>query len=121
MDAGSELSPEKVEECERSFQAFDADKSGFLDKIEFKAALSAVGIALTDDADVDRVFGELSSDGFVERDSYLGYLEQFFSTSDDADSLLKSLQTLGDPDNVSEEMLQQPPLTDDDVAYLMSK
>lgn len=115
------ISEERMAEFERSFDAFDADKSGHLDKIEFKAALSAVGIALSDDADVDRVFSELSSEGFVERDAYLAYLEQFFSTSDDADSLMKSLQTLGDPENVSEEMLQQPPLTDDDVAYLMSK
>ena len=31
-------------EFESSFNHFDSDKSGFLDKHEFKAALSAVGV-----------------------------------------------------------------------------
>lgn len=115
------ISEERMQEFERSFDAFDHDKSGHLDKDEFKAALSAVGIALSDGEDLDRVFSELSTEGFVTREAYMSYLEQFFSTSDDADSIMKSLQTLGDPDNMTEDMLQQPPLTQEDIDYLMSK
>jgi len=66
-------------------------------------------------------FSKLSTDDYVSKETYIDYLVQFYSTSDDADSIMKSLQVLGDPNNVKEAMLKQPPLDDDDIKYLMSK
>ena len=83
----------------------------------------------------------------IDQTTFVNYLEEFFTTSDDAESIVvtffflvfssfvfhiswfpkgfvffqKSLQVLGDPENVTEEMLSQPPLTEEDIAYLMAK
>eukprot|EP00494_Astrolonche_serrata_P024863 UN25123 len=56
MDLGTSASDAQREEWSQSFDTFDADKSGYLDKVEFKAALSAIGIALNEE-DFDKVFG----------------------------------------------------------------
>jgi len=114
------LSEEKKAEIESAFQTFDADQSGLLDKSEFRAALCAIGVALSD-PEFDKVFDELQSDVHIDNATFLQYLEEFFTTSDDAESIVKSLQVLGDPENVTEEMLSQPPLDAEDVAYLMAK
>jgi len=120
LDGGETLSEEKRKEIQSAFTAFDADNSGLLDKNEFKAGLCAIGVSLSD-PEFDKVFSELQTDAHIDQDTFLGYLEEFFTTSDDADSIVKSLQVLGDPENVTEEMLSQPPLSTEDVAYLMAK
>lgn len=121
LDDGGSISDERMEEFHQSFTVFDHDHSGHLNKNEFKAALSAVGVALNE-SDLDKVFGELrTAEGFIEEETYINYLVQFFSQGDNADALMKSLQVLGDPENITAEMLAQPPLTEDDVAYIMDK
>lgn len=118
LDDSNAVSEDRMAEFNQAFDHFDADKSGNLNQMEFKAALSGVGIALNDE-DCERVFGELSVDGFIERQVYLDYLTEFFSTSDTSDSVMKSLQVLGDPENVSDDMLAG--LSAEDKDYLMSK
>lgn len=119
LDQGDVLSEEKLAEIASAFQAFDADNSGHLNKAEFSAALCAIGVALSQ-ADLDRTFDELKgADEHIAEKEFKDYLEQFFTTSDDAESVFKSLQVLGDPENVTEEMLAQ--LSAEDVAYLMGK
>lgn len=121
LDQGDVLSEEKLGEIQSAFNAFDHDNSGHLNKNEFQAALCAIGVSLNEQ-DLDRTFDELKgADEHVAEKEFKDYLEQFFTTSDDAESVFKSLQVLGDPENVTEEMLAQPPLTEEDVQYLMSK
>lgn len=126
MDSGDTISDERMAEFEKSFDVFDHDKSGQMNKLEFKAALSAIGIALNDD-DCERVFTELCSDHDtdgkqeIDKQTYMNYVVSFFTTSDDADSIMKSLHVLGDPENVSEDMFNQPALSDEDREYLMSR
>lgn len=48
LDGEETLSAEKKAEIESAFTAFDADNSGMLDKTEFRAALCAIGVALSD-------------------------------------------------------------------------
>jgi len=120
MDDTEVLSEEKKKEIESAFKAFDKDHSGLLDKLEFKAALCAVGVSLSE-TEFEEVFANLQTEAHIDQPVFLKYLEEFFTTSDDADSIVKSLQVLGDPENVTEEMLSQPPLTAEDVEYLMGK
>jgi len=122
MEDGETVSDDKLKEFNETFDHFDKDNSGKLDKSEFQAAMSGVGIALNEE-DFERVFDELKDEeeGHIARDTYITYLTNFFSTSDTADSVLKSLQVLGDPENITEEMLSQPPLSPEDVEYLLSK
>lgn len=119
LEDSNEISEEKLQEFNESFDHFDADNSGHMNKLEFKAALSAVGIALSD-PDCDRVYSELSTgEGFIERETYINYLVAFFSTSDNADSIMKSFQILGDPENLSDDMMTL--LTEEDREYLNAK
>jgi actinin alpha len=121
MDSGNEISAERMAEFERSFDVFDTDKSGKMNKMEFKAALSAIGIALNEE-DLDRVFGELSAgEGDLDKSTYMNYVESFFTTDDDADSIMKSLHVLGDPENVTAEMFNNPQLTQEDQEYLLAQ
>jgi len=121
MDSGNELSDERMAEFEKSFDVFDTDNSGKMNKMEFKAALSAIGIALNEE-DLERVYGELSAgQGDMDKATYMEYVVSFFTTSDDADSIMKSLHVLGDPENVTEAMFDNPQLTEEDRQYLMGK
>merc|ERR1719447_19445 len=109
----------KLEEFENTFNHFDVDKSGKLDKDEFKAALSGNGIALTD-AEFEEKFQEYCDENnMVVKDAYIAYLTEFFSTSDSADSVIKSLSQLGDPKNVTPEMFNN--FSQEDIDYLLSK
>jgi len=119
LDLSTSATEEQREEWSQSFDTFDADKSGFLDKTEFKAALSAIGIALSDE-DFDKTFEELAEEAKLSRDIYTKYLEEFFSQSDDAESVLKSLQVLGNPKASEEEDLKKlAGLSDDDIQFLL--
>ncbi len=55
----SQLSEEKLQEFRDSFAHFDANKNGWLDKIEFKAALSALSIPFKDDGEFAKVFTQV--------------------------------------------------------------
>merc|ERR550517_2056997 len=76
MDLTTSATDEQRQEWSNSFDAFDADKSGYLDTNEFKAALSAIGIALNDD-DFASTFAELAEEDKISRDAYTSYLEDF--------------------------------------------
>lgn len=111
------VSEEQVAEWEKAFETFDADKSGLLEIHEFRACLSAVGIALSE-SDFDDTFRSVSYEAKVTREQFIAYLTQFFTTSDDANSLIKSLQVLGDPDDFDYETSG---LSAEDAEYLQSK
>merc|ERR550539_1704872 len=121
MDSGNVISDERMAEFEKSFDVFDDDNSGKMSKNEFKAALSAIGIALNDE-DLDRVFAELSGEaGDIDKPTYIQYVTSFFTTSDDEASIMKSLHILGDPENVTKEMFNSPQLNEEDQEYLLAK
>jgi len=119
MDDGDVLSDDKINEIRSAFSTFDADKSGHLNKPEFSAALCAIGVALMD-SELDRTFDELKEgDNHISLDTFEQFLVHHFTNSDDADSVMKSLQVLGDPENVDESMFSS--MSPEDREYIMSK
>lgn len=119
MDLSTSASEEQRKEWSDSFDTFDSDNSGFLDKVEFKAALNAIGIALSEE-EFDSVFNSVADEAKISRKSYTGYLEDFFSQTDDADSFVKSLETMGGSKAESEEDLKKLNcFDDDDIAFLL--
>jgi len=116
MESDDGVSAERLAEWEKAFEVFDADKSGHLNKDEYKAALSGVGVAL-DEADFDANWSSMcSEDGFIEKQHFIDYLTAFFTTSDTGDSIMKSLQVLGDPAAPSDDMWTG--MSDEDKEYL---
>lgn len=116
MEGDDGISEERMAEWEKAFGVFDVDHSGHLSKDEYKAALSGVGVSL-DAEDLEANWGSnASDDGFIEKQQFLDYLTAFFTTSDTADSIMKSLQVLGNPDDPSDDMFVG--MSDEDKAYL---
>lgn len=110
------ISEERIAEWEKAFKVFDADNSGHLNKDEYKAALSGVGVSLEEE-DLDANWSSMSSeDGFIEKQQFIDYLTAFFTTSDTADSIMKSLQVLGDPEQPSDDMFAG--MSEEDRDYL---
>jgi len=119
----SKISDEKVQEFTESFNHFDADKSGQMDKVEFKAALSAMSVPFKDDAAFDKVFNEVSEgQTHVTLSQYIRYLAALEEDKDTPDQLIESFKMIADnAETVSEAQLSCPPLSADDVQYLLSQ
>jgi len=115
VDIGGGVSDEKKAEFEKAFSVFDADKSGRLSKDEYKAALSGVGISL-DEEEFEANWGSMSEEGTISKEQFMNYLENFYSTSDTAESVLKSLQVLGNPDEFDASMCVG--MSQEDIDYL---
>jgi len=116
VEVENSVSQERLDEWNKAFDVFDVDKSGHLNKDEYKAALSGVGVAL-DEGDLDANWSSMcTEDGFIERQQFLDYLTAFFTTSDTADSIMKSLQVLGDPEAPTDDMFIG--MSEEDKEYL---
>jgi len=118
----SKISQEDLDEFEKTFNHFDADKSGKLDKLEFKAALSAIGVPFKDDAAFEIVFGSVSQgDVKVTKAQFVQYMTSIREDKDTADQIKASFAMIADQaDTVSAQALAVPPLTDDDIKYLQA-
>lgn len=114
------ISDEMRKEWDNAYVVFDKDSSGALNKDEYKAALSAVGVSLTEE-DFDSNFSSLANaEGQVTRDQFFAYLEKFYSTEDTAESITNSCQLLGDPSSQDFDM-NSLGLDEEDIAYLKSQ
>jgi len=116
MEESGGVSDERKAEWEKAFSVFDTDKSGHLNKDEYKAALSGVGVALDEEDFEDNWKNMANEEGFIEKQTFLEYLEAFFTTSDTAESIMKSLQVLGNPEAPSDDMWTG--MSEEDRAYL---
>ncbi|MES1912100.1 MAG: hypothetical protein MHM6MM_004434 [Cercozoa sp. M6MM] len=121
VDSAS-LSPEQLAEVEQSFDHFDQDKSGFLDKIEFKAALNAIGVPFREGEEFDNLFAQVAQgDGRISRDEFINYLTTIKADREDAATLLESFKTLADQRSaIAAPQLRVPPMEDQDIEFLLS-
>jgi len=118
----SKISEEKVAECKASFTHFDQNADHALDKLEFKAANSAMSVVFKNDDHFNKVFEEVSAGkGSVNLEQYMKYIVALQEDRDSPDQLKDSFrQMAGDNDTITGDQLNIPPLTEDDVNYLRS-
>jgi Ca2+-binding EF-hand superfamily protein len=118
----SKISEEKVAECKASFMHFDADGDNALDKLEFKAANSAMSVSFKNDDHFKQTFEAVSEGkGSVNLDQYMKYIVALQEDRDTPEQLKDSFrQMAGDSDTITPEQLAIPPMTDEDVAYLLA-
>jgi len=110
------ISDEMRAEWEKAYTIFDRDNSGHLSKDEYRAALSAVGISLSDE-DFEQTFATQAVEAHISKEQFLTYLESFYSTEDTADSITKSCQLLGNP-HAGDFDMDQLGLDEEDMDYL---
>jgi len=118
---GSGVSSEQLQEFRETFKAFDKDGSGMLEKHEFKACMSALGYALSDDQ-VDRIYNERAKKhpGKMIFEEFVDYMIQRTEDSDTPSSVKMAFKALAsDKDHITEDELRRA-LDPETVSYLLS-
>lgn len=113
----------KKQEIEASFNHFDKDKSGYLDRLEFKAALSALSIPFKDENAFNALYSQVSEgNDKISKEQFTKYVTGIYEAKDTPDQLVTSFQLLADQGNtISPQQLNMHPLTPADIEWLKSK
>jgi len=121
--AETKLSDEKVKEIEDSFNHFDSNKNGVLDKLEFKAALSAMSVFFPSDTEFEEVLTRVSGGSSkVTKEQYLNYVQAKYQDKDTPDQIKESFKAVaGGADTITLEQLNCRPLTEEDIAWLKER
>jgi len=116
----TKLSDEKLAEMKASFNHFDKNKNGALEKLEFKAALSAMSIFFTSDADFDRTYQNVTQGNpNITMDQYLAYLTSKYQDKDSPDQIKESFKAVADGGaTLSRQHLSAPYFSDQDAEFL---
>jgi Ca2+-binding EF-hand superfamily protein len=121
--ATTTISEEQLKEFESSFVHFDKDSSGFLDRIEFKAALSALGVPFKDEEAFNKVFLQVSEGNpKISKSQFVNYLITISEDKDTPDSIKASFQQLSEnSDSIARSQLHVQPLSEQEIDYLSVK
>jgi Ca2+-binding EF-hand superfamily protein len=113
-------SEETLKQIRESFDHYDENSNGLLNKIEFNAACMEMGIALKTQEDKDNLFNDVGSGGEVTFEQYAKWMESRVKvTMDNAESAKAAFKAIADGrDFITEAQLGTPPLTDEDREYL---
>jgi len=119
----SQISAEKIQEFKESFAHFDANKNNTLDRLEFKAAAGAMSVPFRDEACFNKVFSEVAEGKTtINLDQFLRYMTKLQQDTDTPEQLTEAFRSLAhDADTVTPAQLAVPPLTEEDVKFLVSQ
>jgi len=125
-EASSGVSAEQMQEFRESFDHFDENKNGALDKLEFKACLSSMGLADVDlaggaDKKYDQLWAKIpkNASSEVEFDAYVNYMK---SVTEDAVTQEQFAEQMGivagGKDFVTENDMIKAGMTPDQIEYV---
>jgi len=116
------LSAETIAEIRDSFKHFDTDSDHTLNKVEFKAAASALSVPFKNDDELTQIFNSISQgNAVINEDQYVAWVTALKEDKDTPEQLKASFKSLAnDGVSIRAEQLRVPPLTEDDIAYLLS-
>ena len=119
----SAVSEDQLREFEASFAHFDKDGSGQLDKLEFKAALSALSIPFKTDEQFLKVFNQVSQgNDKISKQQFVNYMWELSEDKDTPDQIKQSFNILADAsENITPEQLRVPPMQDKEINYLTER
>jgi len=104
----SGISDEQLAEFKNSFNHFDSNSNGFLNAVEFRAALMVVNVPFRDDAAFNKVYQKNSAnEEGVSLDGYIQFMTHLAADKDTAEQVKESFQTLagGHMDHITEAQL----------------
>jgi len=122
--ATTTISDEQLKEFEESFRHFDKDKSGALDKLEFKAALSALSIPFKDEEAFDRLFLQISEGNpRISKEQFMNYMISISEDKDTPDAIKQSFVTMADGNQkeIAKPQLNCVPLQTNEIDYLAER
>lgn len=116
------VSDEKKAEFKNTFDRFDADKSGCLNPVEFKACLVAIGIPFKEDTFHETFSNASAGQEKIHFQEFMNFMVAFEEDRDTPDSVATNLKLMADENGtITAAQLNCPPLDENDAAYLMSK
>jgi actinin alpha len=116
--SNSSVSAEQLAEFKEVFEHFDKDRTGFLDRLQFKSSLQSIGEDYPD-AELDRIIGQIGTNGRVGFEAFANFVSSKAADSDTKPQILEAFRTLsGDKDFVTEEDLRRA-LPAEKVNYLI--
>lgn len=91
----SNISESQLKDFRDTFKFFDKEKSGFLGKIQFKAACAAVGEDIPDEK-LEQTFTQFDQDkdGKISFDEFIGFISQVAKEGSGKDDLLQAFKDL---------------------------
>jgi len=122
--ATSSISEDQLREFEASFAHFDKDGSGYLDRIEFKAALSALSIPFKDEETFNKLFLSISQGHAqkISKEQFMNYMISISEDKDTSEQIKASFQLLADQGSrITTQQLRIPPLQENEIGYLGDK
>jgi len=122
--AKTTVSDEQLKEFEASFNHFDKDKSGSLDRLEFKAALSALSIPTKNEEDFDRLFKQVSEGNpRISKEQFMNYLISISEDKDTPEAIKSSFSTMadGNQNQIARPQLNCVPLQNVEIDYLTTR
>jgi len=115
-----EASPEQMKEFEDTFRHFDKNNDNHLDRLEFKACLSALGIPFRDEHAYEQVFLLVANGGEgITLDQFVKYMKDLTTDRDTPEQIKNSFKILADEKAViSGHELKVHPLEESDIHFL---
>jgi len=107
------LTAEQAEELKECFKHFDKDKDGLLERLEFGAALLALGSTISleeKDGELDKIIKRIDKDrdGKVNFEEFTEHMKLALSDKDTPEQIIDAFRTLaGDADFITEVQLRQ--------------
>lgn len=123
-EQSSKISPEQMAEFKESFDHFDSQKSGKLSKLDFKSALSGLGIIELDFEGGNAVFNSIfervsHGSDTVSFEQFVEYMTSITADTINVDQLRDSFTTLaGNKDHLTVTDMRVGQLNDGQIEYL---
>jgi len=118
----SNITEDQMAEFRETFKHFDKDRSGALDKLEFRACLQTLGQAYSDEA-FNKLFSELAKGSEkIDLDTFVKYMISLLEDTDDAAQIKQSFKILAnDRPLITSSDLRVPPLQNAEIEYLTTR
>jgi len=118
----SNITDDQIAEFQDTFKHFDKDRSGALDKLEFRACLQTLGQAYSDEA-FNKLFAQLAGGNEkIDMDTFVKYMISLLEDTDSAIQIKQSFKILANErNNISSSDLQVPPLQNTEIEYLTTR
>lgn len=118
-----EVSEEQIEEFKKTFDHFDKDKSGELNKLEFKACLASLDEDVSEE-EFESTFAQLdeNDDGQITFDEFLSWISTVKREGSGHEDVIKAFLLLsGGNDTITEAQLRSSGMAPDEVAFLLEE
>jgi len=120
----SGITEEQRKEFESSFAHFDKDGSGWLDRTEFKAALSALSIPFKDENAFNLLFHKVSGgNSKISKEQFMAYMTEMTEDKDTPEQIKEAFASLADgAGTISRPQMRVHPLKDEvEIAFLAAR